>query len=261
VPSDSDNPHLVSDPLPLTVAIIARDEADRITGAITGLPAAEVIVIDSGSTDGTPAIARSLGATVIIRDWPGHVIQKNRALEAATQPWVLSLDADEAPDAELVAAIRAVIEADDPRAGFRVIRRNYWQGEPVRGGSFRPSPHPRLVRRGRGRWGGEDPHDRLIIDGPVGDLPGFLEHHPYRDLGEHLSTIDRYTARFVEVSLAAGRTASWSDVLLRPLFHWFKALALQGGWRDGARGVALAWLGATHVALKWGRLRWRRDQK
>lgn len=243
------------DPLPLTIAIIARDEADRIEGAITGVEAAEVLVLDSGSTDGTPEVARSLGARVIETDWPGHVAQKNRALEAATQPWVLCLDADERPDAALVEAIRHVIQKDLDGLyhtdGYYVIRRNHYLGAPIRGGSFRPARHLRLVRRGRARWGGEDPHDRLAVEGTTGTLDGFLEHHPYRSLGEHLATIDRYTARFVQVT---DRRAGWLDLWLRPPAHLLKALLFQGGWRDGARGVILAWLGAAHVALKWGRL-------
>ncbi len=245
----------MSDPLPLTVAIIARDEADRIGAAIAAVDAAEVLVLDSGSTDGTPALARSLGARVIETDWPGHVAQKNRALDAARQPWVLCLDADERPDAALRAELRRVI-AEDPEGrgpldGYYVLRRNYYLGAPIRGGSFRPTPHLRLLRRGRGRWGGEDPHDRLSVDGPAGTLGGFLEHHPYRSLGEHLATIDRYTARFVQVT---DRRARWPDLLLRPPAHLARALLLQGGWRDGPRGFILAWLGAAHVALKWGRL-------
>jgi (heptosyl)LPS beta-1,4-glucosyltransferase len=98
------------------------------------------------------------------------------------------------------------------------------------------------------------PHDRLHIEGAVGRLPGFLEHAPYRDLAEHMRTIDRYTARFVEVSLEKGRRARLVDVWLRPPLHFLRAFLLQAGFRDGPVGLMLAWLGATHVALKWGRL-------
>ena len=241
--------------LPLSVVIIAVDEADRIGDAIRSMPdAAEVVVLDSGSRDDTVAVARGLGARVVETDWPGHVAQKNRALEHATQPWVLCLDADERVDADLAEAIREVLRRDDPRAGWRVRRQNVWLGHPVRGGSFGPAAHLRLARRARARWAGEDPHDVLGVDGAVGDLPGALVHHPYRDLGEHLRTIDRYTARFVEVSRDAGRHARAVDVLVRPPWHLLRAFLFQGGWRDGVVGVALAWLGAAHVALKWGRL-------
>ncbi len=244
--------------LPLSVAIIARDEADRIEGAIRSLPdAAEVLVVDSGSTDGTPEVARGLGARVVETDWPGHVTQKNRAAELCTQPWVLFLDADEAVTEELARAVRAVVRAGGPRDGYAVLRRNTWLGQVVRGGSFGPQWHLRLARRELATWAGEDPHDKLVVAGSVGRLDGVLEHVPYRDVGEHLGTIDRYTARFVEVSLERGRRSSLLDVLLRPPIHLLRSLVLQAGLRDGVTGVVLAWLGATYVALKWGRLWWR----
>ena len=240
--------------LPLTLAIIARDEADRIGAAIASVPGcAEVLVLDSGSEDATLEVARELGARVVQTDWPGHVAQKNRALDRATQPWVLSLDADERLSREALEAVRRAIEADHGD-GFALLRRNHWLGRPLRGGSFGPAWHLRLVRRDKARWGGEDPHDQLTVRGAVGRLEGFLEHHPYRDLGEHLATIDRYSARFVEESVRKGRRAGPLDLLLRPPWHLLRSYVLQGGFRDGAAGLVVAWLGATHVALKWGRL-------
>lgn len=240
--------------LPLTLAIIARDEADRIAAAIASVPGcAEVLVLDSGSVDTTLEVARSHGARVVETDWPGHVAQKNRALEAATQPWVLSLDADERLSPEALDAVRGAIEGGSA-AGFALQRRNHWLGRPLRGGSFGPAWHLRLVRREAARWGGEDPHDKLAVEGRVERLDGFLEHHPYRSLGEHLSTIDRYSARFVERSLEQGRRASVLDLLVRPPWHLLRSYVLQGGFRDGVAGLLVAWLGATHVALKWGRL-------
>lgn len=241
--------------LPLTVAIIARDEADRIAGAVRSIPeAAEVLVLDSGSNDGTPEVARALGARVVETDWPGHVAQKNRALSMCDQPWVLFLDADEWTSPALAEQIRAAVSRDGPEDGFLMRRRNRWLGRPIQGGRFGPAWHLRLVRRERAEWGGEDPHDRLAVQGRTARLDGPLEHAPYRDLGEHLATIDRYTARFVEVSLTRGRRARLADVLLRPPIHFVQALALQGGVRDGVAGWILAWLGAVYVALKWGRL-------
>ena len=134
--------------LPLSVAIIAVNEADRIEAAITAIPeASEVLVLDSGSRDDTPEVARALGARVVETDWPGHVAQKNRALSMCQQPWVLFLDADERPSPELVAQVKTVVQGDGPAAGYQVRRRNHWLGREVRGGSFGPAWHLRLARR------------------------------------------------------------------------------------------------------------------
>lgn len=241
--------------LPLTLAIITKDEVDRLPEAIRSVPfAAEVLVLDSGSTDGTPDLARSMGARVVETDWPGHVLQKQRAIQAAEQPWVLSLDADERLSPELAAAIQAALSAGPEVAGFALRRHNVWEGAPIRFGRFGPRWHLRLVRKERARVVGEDPHDRVEVDGPVAKLGGALMHHPYRDLGEHLRTLDAYSARFVQRSLEQGRRARPWDWALRPPLHFVDSYLLRGGFLDGARGLCLAALGATHVALKWGRL-------
>lgn len=230
----------------LTVAILARDEADRIGDAIRSASFAdEVLVLDCGSRDRTVSLSRELGARVVETDWPGFVEQRNRALGEARGARVFFLDADERITPELARAL--VVE----EGAARVRRRNHWLGAPVLGGSFGPHWVTRLVPRGQGVWVGEGVHETLQVEGPVSQLPGLLEHHPYRDVDEHWATIDRYASLFAEHS---SRRARWWDVALRPPLHFVKSLLLLGGLRDGARGLVLAWMGAAHVALKWGRL-------
>jgi len=241
---------------PLSVAIIARDEVDRLAAAIDSVRgfAAEIVVLDSGSTDGTPDLARRLGARVEQTDWPGHVAQKNRALAACTHPWVLSIDADERVSDALAASIRAVLDGRaTPADGYACARLSWWMGAPIRHGTWYPDRRLRLVHRDAARWVGRNPHDRLEVEGRVETLPGDLLHHPYRDLSEHLAVIDRYTAIAAEALAEEGVRARWWDVALRPLLHIVKALLLRAGLRDGVRGFCVAGLGATYVLLKWGR--------
>lgn len=239
----------------LSAVIIARDEADRIERAVRSVAFAdEVLVLDSGSADDTVARARALGARVVETDWPGHVAQKNRGLAEARGDWVLSLDADEWVDDRLRASILAAIAA--PRAdGYRMARRNRWLGHELRGGRWYPDARVRLARRAVARWVGEDPHDRLEVDGVVAGLDGELGHEPYRSLGEHLATIDRYSRIGAEAARRAGRRAGWGDLLVRPPWHFLRAYLLEGGWRDGVPGLVVAALGATATLLKWARLR------
>lgn len=241
---------------PLSVAIIARDEADRIADAIRSVAFAdEVVVVDSGSTDGTPAICRALGARVIEAGWPGHVAQKNRALGEVSHDHVLSIDADERVPAALAARITALQRTGwGERTGWSMPRLGWWLGQPLRHGTWYPDRRVRLVDRRVARWTGLDPHDHLQVDGPVGPLAEPLHHHPYRSLAEHLATIDRYTARHAETAVAAGVRARPWDLALRPPAHLLKALVLKGGVLDGPRGLAVAWLGAAHVQLKWLRI-------
>jgi glycosyltransferase involved in cell wall biosynthesis len=239
----------------LSLAIIAKDEADRIADCIRSVPAAdEVLVLDSGSSDRTAAVAADLGARVIATDWPGHVAQKNRALAAARGDWILSLDADERLSPEAAAQVTAALAAPGDAVGFSFPRCSHWLGRPIRHGRWYPDRKLRLVRAGRGRWGGDDPHDRLEVDGPVRRLSGDILHFPYRDLAEHLATIERYGAISAASLARRGVAAHWYDLALRPPAHFLDAWLLRRGFLDGVPGFFLAGLGAGHVLAKWGRL-------
>lgn len=236
----------------LSAVILARDEEDRIADCVRAVAFAdEVLVLDSGSTDRTVALAEASGARVIRTDWPGYVAQKNRALAEARGDWILSVDADEIVDLTLATAIIEVTREGRPPAAYALTRREVWLGHALRGGHWRPRPHARLVHRelvaqGHARWTGEDPHDRLTTDLRAAVLAGHLVHTPYRDLGEHFRTIDRYTA-------LQARDAGVVTAGFRALWHFVSGYLLRAGWRDGAPGLVVALLGGLHTFLKWSR--------
>lgn len=241
----------------LSLAIIAFEEVDRIARAIRSVPmATEVVVIDSGSTDGTVEAARDAGARVIQADWPGYVAQKNRALLECSGDLVLSLDADEWLSEAAQQGVEHVLAGGDPdAAGWSFPRRSRWGGRWIRHGRWYPDRRIRMLRRPQGRWIGLEPVDHLEVEGPVARIDGDILHEPYRDLGEHLATIDRY-ARLHAASLrAAGVRGRRRDPWIHGGWHLFRALCLERGVLDGSRGVALASLGAYHSALKWHRVR------
>lgn len=240
--------------MPLTVTIIAKNEADRIGAAIASAAVAdEVLVVESGSSDDTAAVARAAGARVVQTDWPGHAAQKQRAAELARHDWIFSLDADERIDPVLAAELGR-LSLDGPPWGRRVRRRTWWQGAEIRHGAWAPDRPLRLFHRGHGRHRGPDPHDAVTVEGAVGELGGSILHHPFRDIAEHLATIASYASIFVAESRRAGREAGWLDLLLRPPAHLVKALLLRQGLRDGVRGLCLAGLGSAAVLLKWSLL-------
>jgi glycosyltransferase involved in cell wall biosynthesis len=230
----------------LSAVIIAKDEGDRIEDAVRSVAFAdEIVVLDSGSTDDTVARAEALGARVVRTDWPGHVAQKNRALAEARGDWIVSIDADERITPELRDSIVAALRA--PQAdGYRVARRNHWLGHRLAHGHWYPDQKLRVARRARARWIGEDPHDRLVVDGTVGDLCGDLDHFPYRSLAEHLATIDAYTR-------IGARRGGPLDLVARPAWHFFSGYVLRRGFLDGVPGLVVHALGAVHVLLRWAR--------
>ena len=245
----------------LSLVVISRDEEDRIGSCLASVPwAAERIVVDSGSKDRTVEEAEAAGARVIETDWPGYVKQKNRGLALATQPWVLSLDADERLDGEASAELERSLEEPDGVRGFAFQRRSLWLGRPIRYGTWGRDRKVRVAERAFARWEGRDPHDLLVVDGQTRVLQGYILHDPYRNLREHLDTIDRYSSLSAESLAAEGVRPSWWSVFIRPPFHFIQAYVLRAGFLDGAAGLAVASLGAFHVFLKWHRLRdvWRR---
>jgi glycosyltransferase involved in cell wall biosynthesis len=240
----------------LSACVIAKDEADRIGECLASLAFCdEILVVDAHSKDDTRAIAEAAGARVIERDWPGHVAQKEFAIRAALHDQVLCIDADERISFELAAEIRRLREAGFPGpAGWRMPRMSSYLGRWIRHGTWYPDPQLRLFDRRRGRWTGRDPHDRVELDGEIGRLRGHLLHYPYRNLEDHLASIDRYTTTMARGLAEEGRHARLIDLALRPPGRFLRSYLLQLGFLDGWRGLLLASLAAHYVRLKYAKL-------
>lgn len=243
-------------PAPLSACIIACDEEDRIGPCLDSVAFCdEVLVVDSHSKDATREVAARRGARVIERDWPGHVAQKEFAIRAAAHDWVLCVDADERVSEALRAEIEALRGAGFPvHAGWRMPRLSSYLGRWIRHGSWYPDRQLRLFDRRRGRWAGRDPHDRVAVEGSIGTLRSDLLHHPYRDLSDHLRTIERYADIQAGLLRADGRRAGPVDWVLRPIWRFLRFYLLEGGWLDGWRGFLLACLAAHYVRLRWVKL-------
>lgn len=240
-------------PLPISVSVITLNEERnlaRCLESVRGL-AAEIVVVDSGSTDRTAAIARDNGATFVIQPWQGHIAQKNIAWRRCSRPWVLSLDGDEALSPELAASIRSLFAAGEPKAnGYWVNRRTFYLGAWI-WHAWYPEWRLRLARCDGAEWRGLDPHDRLEVNGSTARLDGDLLHYPFRDLRDHLrSTIDH--ARVMAESYAKdGRRFHWHHLLVSPWMAFFKRLVLKQGWRDGWRGWLIAMVKMVNVFAKY----------
>jgi glycosyltransferase involved in cell wall biosynthesis len=217
----------------------------------------EIVVVDSLSSDRTPEIARAYTDRVIQRPWPGFVAQKQFALEQATGDWVLSLDADERCTPELRDAIRAALPRADAHglAGFEVRRHVFYLGRWIDHGGWYPDWKLRVLRRGRGRWTGVDPHDRLEADGPVARLEADLVHYTYRDFAQHLRTVDRFAAVVAEEWRKEGRRFSLLDALFHPPAKFLECYVWKRGFLDGWPGFVIAATSAFYVFAKQVKLR------
>ena len=246
---------------PLSGCIIAFNEADRISAAIESLDFCdEVLVVDSHSTDATREIAAALGARVIERDWPGHVAQKEFTIRAARHDWVLCIDADERVSAHLAGEVKELKARDFEEGvsgppGWSMPRLTRWMGRWIRHGTWYPDRQLRLFDRRRGKWGGHDPHDRVELEAPHARLAGDLLHETYRSLDDHLATIDKYTTISAAGLFARGRRARTRDLWLRPGWRFLRFYVFKRGFLLGWRGLALAFLAAHYVRLKYLRLK------
>jgi glycosyltransferase involved in cell wall biosynthesis len=240
--------------LPLTAAIIAFNEQDKIEDCLLSVVwAEEKLVVDSHSADATRDIAGGLGARVIERDWPGHVAQKNFALESASYEWVLSIDADERISEKLCGEIRSVMK--NPAAdGYRMPRKVFYINRWINHCGWYPAPKIRLVRKNRARWGGVDPHDTLLVDGKVENLKGDIYHLSFDSIHDHFRTINSFTRVGAEEAFKRGKRANAADITVRPLFTFVKMYFLKLGFLDGMAGFIACALSAFHTFSKYDRL-------
>lgn len=245
-------------PLPVSVSIVASNEAHNLPRCLASVQGwvAEIIVVLNATTDASAAVARAHGATVLETEWRGFRDTKNWALAHATQPWILCLDADEAVSPELRAALAAWLDspAAAAAAGAEFPRRAWFLNRWIRHGDWYPDRCLRLLRRGRGVWGGDPAHTRLVPDGPIGRLRGDLLHFPFPDLKTFVQKSVRQSDDFVAIQSARGRRWRLGETLVRPPWRFLRGYVLRGGWRDGFPGLFIAAATMFVTLLRYSRL-------
>ncbi len=228
----------------LSVVVITRNEARRLPGCLRSVSFAdETVVVDSGSTDDTVALARTFGARVIQTDgWPGFGPQKNRAVDAATGDWILSLDADEQVTPELAAQIRAVVAGDAAQApaAWTVSRLSSLAGQWMRHGDWYPDPVLRLFRRGAARFSDDLVHEHVVCDGPVGHLDGHLLHDSMPTLDDCLAKLNSYSSARAAQLRRRGRRGGLGTAIGHGAWAFLRSYLLRRGFLDGAMGFVLA---------------------
>lgn len=240
----------------LSVTIITLNEADHIAAAIDSAAwADEILVVDSGSTDATVDIARSKGAAVIVRGWPGWIEQKNFAAERASNDWIFSLDADERITPALAAEIRELLKTEPARRGYRMPRVTYHLGRWIRTTDFYPDYQTRLYDRRTARWRGRYVHESVSVDGGAGQLRNEIEHYSYRDLRDQLERINQYTTLAAKQMHESGRRAGLLDLIVHPPAAFLRNYVLRRGMIDGAAGLTISAMNAYSVFLKFAKLR------
>lgn len=239
----------------LSVTIIALNEAAHIAAAIDSAAFAdEILVVDSGSSDGTAEIARSKGVRVLTRAWTGYVDQKNFAADEATNDWIFSLDADERVPAALADEIRTVLAAEPPYHGYRVPRVAFHLGRWIRTTDFYPDYQTRLYDRRFARWRGRYVHESVNVDGPSGYLKNDLQHYSFNDLRDQIKRINHYSTLSAKQMYEDGRRTGPVEILLHPPAAFVRNYILRRGFLDGTAGLTISLMNAWSVGLKFMKL-------
>ncbi len=238
----------------LSVIIITKNEIQNIRACLESVSwADEVIVVDSGSEDGTPDVCRALGARVYVHDWPGFGIQKNRALAYAQHDWVLSLDADERVTAEVRTEIESAINAD--KDGYYLPRLSQFCGRFIHHCGWYPDYVLRLFKRTKARFTEDIVHEQVLLQGLSGFLKAPLLHYTYLDATDVERKTVQYATAGAQQSYLRGKRAHIWDAPLRGAWAFIRTLLLRAGFLDGIAGYRIACMNGRTTYLKYRILR------
>ncbi|MGE5204546.1 MAG: glycosyltransferase family 2 protein [Chlamydiota bacterium] len=274
---------LYPSPVQFSVVIITYNEEanlGRTLGSVAHLVRdgqGEIIVVDSGSTDRTVEIARQHGAKVFLEAWKGFAAQKNSAIEKASGDWILSLDADEEVESDLLSGIAEAMHApsqlhewcltgklqnsggEQLRQKFSAVpsayycrRKNYFLGRWIKHGGFWPDPKLRLFRRGAAEFEDRAVHEDARTSGSTGTIRyGALIHHSYPTLSDYIEHMNRYSSLGAE--MAGPRGFSLVNIVLRPLATFIYNYFFRLGFLDGREGLLLHLYHAVYVSWKYAK--------
>jgi len=243
--------------LPISVCVIAGNEAQRIRRALDSVAdwAGEIIVVlNDDENDGTAQIAAASGAKVFPEPWKGHVAQKNSAADKATQPWILGLDADEEVSPALRDEIRRAMAEPGDHAAFCFPRCTHFCDRWIRHGEWYPDVKLRLFRKDLGRTEGQEPHDKVVVNGTIKQLHNAIWHYTYDDIRDHFETLNRFSTITAQQKFMQGSRFRWRDLLFRPPLRFFRGYVLRAGFLDGAHGFLIACACAYGAYMKYAKL-------
>jgi glycosyltransferase involved in cell wall biosynthesis len=239
---------------PLSAVIITRNAAPVLPACLDSIAFAdEIVVVDSGSSDGTAELAAARGARVISKEWLGYGRQKQFAVEQARNDWVLCIDSDERVSAKLAESIEAALAAPVSPV-YRMPRRNRFLGRWLAHGEGYPDWSPRLFNRMNARWSEDLVHEKVLYAVTPGTLKGDLMHDSFDSLAAYLERQNRYTTLQARQAFERGQTAGTAHLLLSPVVRFFKFYVLRLGFLDGVPGLLHISIGCMNSYLKYAKL-------
>ena len=242
----------------ISVVIITYNEEANIGRCLDSvrLLADEIIVLDAYSTDKTVEIAKSRGALVKQGYFLGYIQQKNAAVSLASHDYILSLDADEAPDKTLVESILQVKD-NFTACAYSMNRCTNYCGKYIRNGTWYPDKKIRLFNKHVARWGGINPHDKIELTGTdkrIQHLKGDILHYSFPSIDKHVEKNNKYSTIAAQALYARGKKSSWFKIILNPFWAFVHCYFIRLGFLDGFYGFVIAINTAHGTFLKYIKL-------
>jgi glycosyltransferase involved in cell wall biosynthesis len=239
---------------PLSAVLITRNAAKVLEPCLESVAFAdEILMVDSGSTDGSLELAARYGARVVQKEWLGFGRQKQFAVDQAKHDWVLCLDSDERLTPELRASIVHALEHPVSPV-YRMRRRNRFLGQWLSHGEGYPDWSPRLFHRLNARWSDDLVHEKVLYALTPGTLEGDLLHDSFEDLATYLERQNRYTTLAARQLFEVGKQAGLARLLLSPMVRFLKFYVLRLGFLDGVPGLLHITIGCMNSYMKYAKL-------
>lgn len=242
--------------IPLSVAIITKNEETNLRSCLQSIVFADqIVIVDSGSTDATLQIAEEFGCEIYRESWYGFGPQKQIAIDKCRNPWILVLDADERIPSETAEVIKNIINNPNVKeSGFSFPRKNFFQGCWIKHAGWWPDRIVRLFRKKAGRMTKSAVHEAVEVDGLIGDLDVPIEHFTESRLSNILQKIDKYSSLGAEEAFREGKRSSAISAFFRAFLTFVQDYILRGGVLDGMPGLTLAVTDSVNKFFKYAKL-------
>ncbi|MBN2366327.1 MAG: glycosyltransferase family 2 protein [Calditrichaeota bacterium] len=244
----------------ISITIIGHNEVDHLSELLPDLEwADEIIYVDCESSDESVKIAKAHNCSVFQRpNNPNLNINKSFAMEQAEGEWIFYLDPDERIPEQLAEEILARIQNPQDNMAFYVNRRNHYFGKWLRHGSQYPDRQLRLFKRGHGQFPQQHVHERIEIDGKIGQMKHNLYHYPYQSISQYLSKFDFYTSFEADFLYRQGIHPGWFQsmrfLISKPITRFIRRYLLKAGFRDGWQGFFAAIFDSLNYAVRYFKL-------
>ncbi len=241
----------------LSVVIITFNEEKNIERCIRSVDgiADEIIVVDSFSTDATETICKNLGAKFFSHAFAGYIEQKNYAATLTNYNHILSVDADEAVSEKLKASILSV-KNNWKHSSYSMNRLSNYCGHWIKHGGWYPDRKVRLFEKGKGKWGGHNPHDKYLPDDTkdTGFLEGDLFHYSYYSIEGHIAQVNKFSEIGAKSAFDSGKRSNFFKIVFKPKFKFIRDFIFRLGFLDGYYGFVISRISSHETFLKYVKL-------